>query len=384
MNACPGDEISKTPRRRRVYDVSMMKALITAAVSFALLAGAVVAANQTLAEDNNVMQKTTPAAMQLPVEGEFPSLSGATEWLNSKPLTAAELRGKVVLVEFWTYSCVNWRRTLPYVRAWAQKYKDRGLVVIGVHSPEFSFEKNVDYVRSEAGKMGVSYPIAIDNDFAVWSAFGNEYWPALYFVDARGRIRHHKFGEGEYDLSESVIQQLLTEAGVKGVAHEVSSVDPNGFEVAADWNDLKSPETYIGYARTENFASPGGLGSDDRREYAIPPLGLNRWALSGDWTAEREFVALGKAGGRIAYRFHARDLNLILGPGAGGSVRFRVFLDGRPPGPAAGVDVNAAGYGTVTEPRMYQLIRQPKPIVDREFEIEFLDPGVAAYDFTFG
>ena len=362
-----------------------MKALITAAVSFALLAGAVVAANQTLAEDNNAMRKTTPAAMQLPVEGELPSLSGATEWLNSKPLTVDELRGKVVVVEFWTYSCVNWRRTLPYVRAWAKKYKDRGLVVIGVHSPEFSFEKNVDNVRREAGSLGVDYPIAIDNDFAVWRAFGNEYWPALYFVDARGQVRHHQFGEGEYDLSEIVIQQLLTEAGIKGVGQELSSVDPNGFEVAADWNDLKSPETYIGYERTDNFASPGGLGSDDSREYAIPArLDLNHWALSGDWTAGKEFVALGKTGGRIAYRFHARDLNLILGPAGAGSVRFRVLLDGRPPGPAAGVDVNAEGYGTVSEPRMYQLIRQPKPIVDRQFEIEFLDPALEAYDFTFG
>jgi thiol-disulfide isomerase/thioredoxin len=362
-----------------------MKALFTAAVAaLALFAGAVVAANQTLAEDKNAMQKTTPVAMQLPVEGELPSLSGATEWLNSKPLSAPELRGKVVLVEFWTYSCVNWRRTLPYVRAWAEKYKDRGLVVIGVHSPEFSFEKNVSNVRREAGNMGVDYPIAIDNDFAVWHAFGNEYWPALYFVDARGHIRHHQFGEGEYELSEIVIQQLLTEAGVTGIGREPASVDPNGFEVAADWNDLKSPENYLGYERTENFASPGGLGSEDSREYAIGPLGLNHWALSGDWIAEKEFVALGKAGGRIAYRFHARDLNLIIGPPGGGSVRFRVLLDGRPPGPAAGVDVNPEGYGTVTEPRMYQLIRQPKPIVDRQFEIEFLDPGVEAYDFTFG
>jgi hypothetical protein len=258
------------------------------------------------------------------------------------------------------------------------------LVVIGVHSPEFSFEKNVSNVRREAGNMGVDYPIAIDNDFAVWHAFGNEYWPALYFVDARGHIRHHQFGEGEYELSEIVIQQLLTEAGVTGIGREPASVDPNGFEVAADWNDLKSPENYLGYERTENFASPGGLGSEDSREYAIGPLGLNHWALSGDWIAEKEFVALGKAGGRIAYRFHARDLNLIIGPPGGGSVRFRVLLDGRPPGPAAGVDVNPEGYGTVTEPRMYQLIRQPKPIVDRQFEIEFLDPGVEAYDFTFG
>jgi thiol-disulfide isomerase/thioredoxin len=349
-------------------------------------ATAIIAPNQTFAEDDNPIQKTTLAAMQLPDEGALPSLSGATEWLNSKPLAAGGLRGKVVLVEFWTYSCVNWRRTFPYVRAWAQKYKDRGLVVIGIHSPEFSFEKNVNNVRREARNMGVDYPIAIDNDFAVWRAFGNEFWPALYFVDARGHIRHHQFGEGEYDFSEVVIQQLLAEAGVKGVGHEPASVDPNGFEVAADWNDLNSPENYLGYERTENFAPPGGLGPDERRDYAIPArLDLNHWALSGDWTVKKEFVALAKAEGRIAYRFHARDLNLIMGATAAGtSVRFRVLVDGQPPGPAAGTDANAEGYGTVSEPRMYQLIRQPKPISDRQFEIEFLDPGVEAYDFTFG
>jgi thiol-disulfide isomerase/thioredoxin len=360
---------------------------IAAVAAIPFLAPAVGAPSQTFVKENNAMQKdnTLPAALQLPVEGELPSLTGATEWLNSKPLSAAQLHGKVVLVEFWTYSCVNWRRTLPYVRAWAEKYKDRGLVVIGVHSPEFSFEKNVNNVRREAGNMGVDYPIAIDNDFAVWRAFGNEYWPALYFIDDRGHIRHHRFGEGEYDLSENVIQQLLTEAGVEGIGHGLSSVDSSGFEVAADDDDLNSPETYLGYGRTKNFASPGGIGSDISREFAIPSrLGLNRWALSGNWSAEREFVALRKAGGRIAYRFHARDLNLIMGPAGGDPARFRVLLDGRPPGLAAGSDVDAEGYGTVTEPRMYQLIRQPKPIVDRQFEIEFLDPAVEAYDFTFG
>jgi thiol-disulfide isomerase/thioredoxin len=351
----------------------------------AMLAGTIVAPNNTLAEDKTV-QNATPAAAQLPVEGSLPPLSGATEWFNSKPLTPGALRGKVVVVEFWTYSCINWRRTLPYVRAWAEKYKDRGLVVIGVHSPEFSFERDVDNVRREASDMKVDYPIAIDNDFTIWRAFGNQYWPALYFVDARGQIRHHQFGEGEYELSEIVIQQLLAEAGVQGISRDPVSVDPSGFEVAADWNDLKSSETYVGYDRTENFASPGGLGPGEQRDYTIPSrLRLNEWALSGEWTAKKEFVALGKANGRIAFRFHARDLNLIIGPATrGSSVRFRVLVDGAPPGAARGSDVDAEGYGTVTEPRMYQLIRQPKPIADRQFEIEFLDSGVEAYDFTFG
>jgi len=350
----------------------------------ALLAGTLVAPNHTLAEDK-IVQNATHSAAQLPVEGELPTLSGATEWLNSKPLTPSGLRGKVVVVEFWTYSCVNWRRTLPYVRAWAEKYKGQGLVVIGVHSPEFSFERDVDNVRQEAAEMNVDYPIAIDNGFAVWRAFGNQSWPALYFVDARGQIRHHQFGEGEYELSEIVIQQLLAEAGAQGISRDLVSVDPTGFEVAADWNDLNSPEAYIGYNRTENFVSRGGLVLDEQRKYAVPALRLNQWALSGEWTAKKEFVALEKANGRIVYRFHARDLNLIMGPTVrGSSVRFRVLVDGGPPGAARGTDVDAEGYGAVTEPRMYQLIRQPKPIADRQFEIEFLDSGVEAYDFTFG
>ena len=332
------------------------------------------------------MQHATPSGARIPVEGELPSLDGATEWLNSKPLTPDGLRGNVVVVEFWTYSCVNWRRTLPYVRAWAEKYKDRGLIVIDVHSPEFSFERDVENVRREASDMNIDYPIAIDNDFAVWRAFGNMYWPALYFVDVHGQIRHHHFGEGEYELSEIVIQQLLAEAGAQGISRDPVSVEPSAFEVAADWDDLKSPETYLGYGRTEKFASPGGLAPREQREYTVPArLRLNEWALSGDWTAHKEFVTLGKADGRIAYRFHARDLNLIMGPAVRGtSVRFRALVDGEPPGLARGSDVDAEGYGTVTDPRMYQLIRQPRPIADRLFEIEFLDPGARAYDFTFG
>ena len=352
----------------------------------AILAGAIGAPIETLAEDKNVVQQTTPAAVQLPIEGELPSLGGATGWLNSPPLTAAGLRGKVVLIDFWTYSCINWRRTLPYVRAWAEKYKDQGLVVIGVHSPEFEFEKNVDNVRRAAKDMRIDYPIAIDSDHAIWRAFKNEYWPALYFVDAQGHIRHHHFGEGEYEQSEMIIQQLLAEAGNGGIGHDLVSVDARGAEAAADWGNLKSPENYVGYERTENFASPGGAVLDKRRVYAAPArLRLNHWALSGDWTVEKQATVLNKANGRIAYRFHARDLHLVMGPAARGtSVRFRVLIDGQPPGAAHGVDVDEQGNGTVTEQRMYQLIRQPKPIADRQFEIEFLDSGVEAFAFTFG
>ena len=319
-------------------------------------------------------------------EGELPSLDGATTWLNSPPLTASSLRGKVVLVQFWTYTCVNWLRTLPYVRAWAEKYKDRGLVVIGVHTPEFSFEKNLDNIRRAANDMMVNYPIAVDSDYAVWNAFDNHYWPALYFIDAQGRIRHHQFGEGEYDQSEMVIQRLLAEAGSSNLGDDLVSVDPQGAEVAADLGSLKTPETYVGYGRAEDFSSPGGTAGDQSHVYALPgQLGLNQWALSGDWTVRSESAALNQANGRIAYRFHARDLNLVMGPATKGtSVRFRVLIDGKPPGAAHGVDVDAQGNGTATEQRMYQLIRQQKPIVDRQFEIEFLDPGVEAFDFTFG
>ncbi len=326
------------------------------------------------------------AASPSPIEGELPSLDGATAWLNSQPLTAASLRGKVVLVEFWTYSCINWRRQLPYVRAWAEKYHDRGLVVIGVHSPEFAFEKNSDNVRRAAKDMGVDYPIAIDSDHAVWRAFNNEYWPALYFVDAQGRVRHHQFGEGEYQRSETVIQQLLSEAGASGIGRELVSVNGRGFEAAADWGNLKSPENYVGYERTENFSSPGGAVLDKSHTYAVPArLALNHWALLGDWTVGKNVTVLNKANGRIAYRFHARDLHLVMGPGAQGTpVRFRVLIDGKPPGAAHGIDVDDQGNGTVTEQRLYQLIRQAKPIVDRQFEIEFLDPGVEAFAFTFG
>jgi len=335
---------------------------------------------------NALLRQMTPATLRPPIDGELRALDRATTWLNSPPLTAAGLRGKVVLVEFWTYTCINWLRTLPYVRAWAAKYKDQGLVVIGVHAPEFSFEKHLDNVRRAVGEMRIGYPIAIDNDFAIWRAFNNSYWPALYFVDAQGRMRHQKFGEGDYEESETVIQQLLAEAGVGDGSHGLVSVEGRGAEADADWASLQSPENYVGYERTESFASPGGPVLDTRRVYAAPARWkLNQWALSGEWTMRAEAVVLHKVNGRIAYRFHARDLHLVMGPAArGAAVRFRVLLDGQPPGAAHGSDVDDQGYGTVTEQRLYQLIRQPPPIADRLFEIEFLAAGVEAFVFTFG
>jgi thiol-disulfide isomerase/thioredoxin len=328
----------------------------------------------------------TFAATQLPIEGTLPSLGGAIEWLNTQPLTMAQLRGKVVLVEFWTYTCINWRRTLPYVRAWADKYKNQGLVVIGVHTPEFVFEKDLGNVRHAVKEIGITFPVAIDSNYAIWGAFKNQYWPALYFVDAQGRIRHHHFGEGDYEQSEVVIQRLLAEAGHSAVNHELVSVDPAGVEAGADWANLKSPETYVGYERSENFASAGGAVLDKGHVYGAPAnLRLNEWALAGDWTVGTDSATLNEANGRVVYRFHARDVNLIMSPPAGGgSVRFRILIDGRPPGVAHGSDVDDQGNGTVTEPRMYKLIRQPGPIADRGFEIQFLEPSVAVFDFTFG
>jgi thiol-disulfide isomerase/thioredoxin len=324
-------------------------------------------------------------AGSLPNEGELPSFEGANRWLNSEPLTAADLRGKVVLVDFWTYTCINWLRQLPYVRAWAEKYEDQGLVVIGVHTPEFAFEHHIDNVRRAAADMGINYPIAIDNDYAVWRAFNNHYWPALYLADGQGHLRHHRFGEGEYERSESAIQQLLVEAGIAALDREPVAVDARGVEAAADWDSLKSPEAYVGYERAEGFASPGGALPDARHVYASPEqLRLNQWALSGDWTVRSQPAELNEAGGRIAHRFHARDLHLVMGPARGSSVRIRVLIDGQVPGAARGADVDAEGNGMVTEQRLYQLIRQPAPITDRLVEIEFLDPGVEAYAFTFG
>jgi thiol-disulfide isomerase/thioredoxin len=322
----------------------------------------------------------------LSVEGHLPSLDGATGWLNSEPLSTESLRGKVVLVDFWTYTCINWLRTLSYIRAWAEKYEEHGLVVIGVHTPEFPFEHDVDNVREAAKEMVVAYPVALDSNYAVWRAFGNTYWPAVYIADAQGRIRHHQFGEGRYEECERIIQRLLGEAGSGSVADDLVSDTGEGFEAQADWSNLKSPETYLGYEQGQNFASPGGAGLDEPRTYAVPdPLKLNRWALSGDWTIERGASILNHAEGRIAFRFHARDVHLVTGPRSPGtSVPFRVLVDGGPPGAAHGLDIDEQGHGQVDQQRLYQLIREPRSIADRTFEISFLAPGVEAYAFTFG
>jgi thiol-disulfide isomerase/thioredoxin len=317
---------------------------------------------------------------------ELTSLDQADEWLNSSPLTPEALRGKVVLINFWTYSCINWRRQLPYVRAWAEKYKKQGLVVVGVHAPEFEFERNIANIKWAVKDMEIDYPVAVDNGHVIWRAFGNRAWPALYFVDAQGRVRHQHFGEGEYERSEKLIQELLREAGATGVSGQLATVEGRGHDAAADWANLRSAENYVGFERAENFASPGGIARNMPRTYTRPKiLGLNSWALSGDWTVTKQAGALNTANGRISYRFHARDLHLVMGPPAAGtSVKFRVLIDGKAPGAAHGTDVDEQGNGTVTEQRLYQLIRQPEPIADRQFEIEFFGPGVEAFAFTFG
>jgi len=316
---------------------------------------------------------------------ELAALGRATEWLNSPRLTSASLAGKVVLVDFCTYTCINWLRTLPYIRAWSQKYA-QGLVVIGVHTPEFPFEQNIDNVRRAMRQLKVDYPIVIDNDYAIWRAFRNQYWPALYFIDASGKNRQNHFGEGEYERSEKAIQRLLAEAKVAGVRNDLVAVEAGGTEAPGDWENLRTPETYVGYDRTQNFASRGGVDPDRRRAYAAPSrLTLNEWALAGEWTVGRQAVATSSPNGRIVYRFHARDLHLVMGPQRRESpVRFRVSIDGQAPGPAHGSDMDADGNGTVAEQRLYQLIRQPRPITDRTFAIEFLDTGVEAFAFTFG
>jgi thiol-disulfide isomerase/thioredoxin len=327
---------------------------------------------------------TSPA--RLPVEGTRPSFDGATGWLNSPPLTPADLRDKVVLVSFWTYTCINWLRQLPYLRTWAEKYADHQLTVIGVHTPEYGFEHDLANVRRAVADMRIDYPVAVDNGYAVWSAFANHYWPALYFADPQGRIRHHHYGEGEYERSEMVIQQLLVEAGTTDHDHELVAVGASGIEAPADWASLRSPENYTGYERTENFASPGGVVAGAPHRYQAPDiLRLNQWALRGAWTMADQPVTLDEADGEIVCRFHARDLHLVMGPGAPGApVRFRARLDGQPLVAAHGADADNAGNGTVTEPRLYQIIRQSGPVIDRTFEITFLDPGVQVYAFTFG
>jgi cytochrome c biogenesis protein CcdA/thiol-disulfide isomerase/thioredoxin len=323
----------------------------------------------------------------LPVEGNIPPLSGATTWLNSPPLTAEALKGKVVLVDFWTYSCINCIRSIPYIRAWAEKYRDQGLVVIGVHAPEFAFEKNVDNVRKAVADLGITYPVAVDNDYAVWRAFKNQYWPAHYFIDAHGQIRYHHFGEGNYEHSERVIQQLLKDAGKTGAAEATGlvSVNASGAEAPAAMSDVQSPETYVGYNRAANFVSPGGAVHDASHVYTAQVSKLNDWGLSGHWTIHGELAVLNAAGGRVVYRFHARDLHLVLGPAPDNKpARFRVTIDGKTPGDDHGDDIDAGGNGVVTWQRLYQLVRQHGDIADRTFEIEFLDPGAQVYAFTFG
>lgn len=317
---------------------------------------------------------------------ELASLANATAWINSPALTAAKLEGKVVLVQFWTFTCINWLRTLPYVRAWADKYRTQGLVVIGVHAPEFAFEHDLGSVRRETASMNVGYPVAVDNDFVIWRAFSNQYWPALYLFDANGSVRHHQFGEGEYVETEKMIQRLLAGSGARDVSRQLSAPDGRGIEAAADWAELQSPENYLGYARTEHFASPGGVKPDESRIYGLPTaLGENQWALAGEWTVRKQPIVLNRPNGRIVCRFHARDLHLVMGPPLGtNGVRYRVALDGHPPGAAHGGDVDEEGRGIAHEQRLHQLIRQRKPIVDRTFEIEFLDKGVEAFAFTFG
>jgi cytochrome c biogenesis protein CcdA/thiol-disulfide isomerase/thioredoxin len=335
-----------------------------------------------------MMTKGKPAAGQLEdlaVEGSLPSLSGAVAWFNSPQLTAEELHGKVVLVDFWTYSCINCLRAVPYVRAWAEKYKAQGLIVIGVHAPEFAFEKNVDNVGQAVSDLKIGYPVAVDNNYAIWRAFNNQYWPAHYFIDAKGQIRHHHFGEGDYDGSERAIQQLLTEAGATTVSTGLVAVKAVGVEAAPDLAEVQSPETYIGYERAERFVSPGGALRDSRHVYATGAPRLNEWGMVGDWTISAERAELNAQDGRILYQFHARDLHLVLGPGSEGKpVRFTVTIDGAAPGTNRGIDVGADGQGAVTGQRLYQLIRQSGQIMDHAFEIRFLDPGVQAYAFTFG
>ncbi|MCW2963481.1 MAG: Thioredoxin [Actinomycetia bacterium] len=309
----------------------------------------------------------------------IPPLGGATGWLNSEQLGPAELRGRVVLVDFWTLTCINWLRTEPYIRAWSQAYQDDGLIVIGVHTPEFSFEHEIDCVRQATKERGIEYPVAVDNDYEIWAAFDNHYWPALYFVDAHGVIRDHHFGEGRYEQSERLIQRLL------GVERELVSVEGLGVEAEADWDDLRTPETYLGYARSEQFASPGGSAFDERRDYKLPErLRFNHWALAGEWAVGRESVVLDRAGGSIACRFHARDAHLVLSSGARQPIPFRLLLDGEAPGRSHGVDLDEDGNGVLRDGRLYQLVREHDAVRERTLEITFLEPGAEAYAFTFG
>ncbi|HZF26724.1 MAG TPA: cytochrome c biogenesis protein DipZ [Steroidobacteraceae bacterium] len=343
-------------------------------------------ASATTAMTGTMAMSGKKSSSGLPIEGELPELSGAGSWLNSSALTAQGLRGKVVLIDFWTYSCINCLRTLPYLKAWYQRYKDHGLVIIGVHAPEFAFEKDEGNVRRAIKELGIEYPVALDNDYAIWQAFNNQYWPAHYFIDAQGRIRGHHFGEGNYEQSERLIRTLLTDAGQENLPGMAGEMNSSGAQVAADENNVGSPETYVGYERAQNFASPGSFSHDKPKSYAAPgSLRLNQWGLGGTWTVAGERATLNETRGKIVFRFHARDLHLVLGPGADGKpIRFRVTVDGQDPGQHHGTDIDARGEGTVREQRLYQLIRQSGDVKDRTFSIEFLDTGVQAYAFTFG
>jgi thiol-disulfide isomerase/thioredoxin len=325
------------------------------------------------------------ANVTLADEGPMPELGGAVAWLNAAPLSRQSLRGKVVLVNFWTYSCINSLRELPYVKSWAAKYKDAGLIVIGVHAPEFGFEKERANVENAVHDLKIAFPVPIDSDHKIWQAFNNEYWPADYFIDAKGRIRYHHFGEGDYDKSEQVIQELLRENGATGIAADTVHPSDGGAE-AAPSEDVQSSETYADYARAENFASSEELAQDSAASYRLPVQpALNEWGLAGVWNVGAQSAVLQQASGKIAFRFNSRDLHMVLAPSKDGKpVRFKVRLDGAAPGDDHGVDSNADGTGEIRQPRMYQLIRQKGPIQDRTFEIEFLDPGAQVFSFTFG
>ena len=325
-------------------------------------------------------------AMVLPVEGQLAPFTGATSWINSEPLTPEGLRGRVVLVDFWTYTCINWLRTAPYRRAWAAKYRDAGLTLIGVHTPEFAFERDLDNVSRYVREFGVEYPVAVDSDYGVWRAFNNHYWPAIYLADAEGRIRYHHFGESEYAMTEMALQQLLSEAGAEDLDLNLVDVEPQGLEVAAEFRDVWSPESYTGYRQSAGFVQGDVARFDAPHAYAAPgPLSLNTWGLTGEWTVAGHAAVSNGAGARLAFRFHARDLNLVMGPlTRGTSIPFRVTLDGRSAGDVHGTDLTPDGGGILDAQRTYQLIRQPGPIEERTFEIEFLDTGAEAYCFTFG
>jgi cytochrome c biogenesis protein CcdA/thiol-disulfide isomerase/thioredoxin len=354
--------------------------------SMMAMSNSTMAMSNTKADGHAMMMSAAKPAGNLPVEGEIPSFAGATLWLNSPPLTAEGLRGKVVVVDFWTYSCINCLRALPYVESWYQKYKDHGLVVIGVHAPEFAFEKDPNNVRRAVADLKITYPVALDNDYAIWQAFNNQYWPAHYFIDAAGRVRAHHFGEGNYDESEQIIRTLLTEAGQSALPPPGMAAKAVGVQAPPDEAHDQSPETYVGYRRADNFASPGGFAQDQVHAYSAPAaLKLNQWALGGSWNVDPEKAVLGASGGKIEFRFYARDLHLVLGPGGGGKpVRFRVTLDGAPPAASHGADTDSSGTGIIDGQRLYQLIRQSGDVGEHVFSIEFLDPGVQAYSFTFG